>query len=572
MLFPLVLLASLQPSDLLEVPVTRLGVHSDSKMELFRDYLVITVPEEDYATDLDGDGALTSSVVHVVDLRTNEVVNTGLSSHAGLWRSFSDDPADPGERLVASVDGGLQVFDMRTRRTEPAISTPMDPWWVDFNEHALFYGVDETLLSFFVGHSKADLNGDGDALDGVTFRVLPGETDPSPRPAFTGRPVAMHGRRLIAAVAENGGHELNGDLYQIDTVPAVVDAVTLSGRIVPTAMGDFGVLFTSPWENSALPDATDPSWFPIRVREGAQGQTDLNGDGDHADDILHIHFPRTGRTINTGRVAGHLVQPANLPGYDPDQVPDLLLYTLWESSQGEDLNGDGAIEGSFLVVNDLAGGEHVIAREGDALEFWGRHLLFWTYDADEPVRTLGLYDTHTSEVSLTSAVAGVKEPLSSIPTYFQEVVGPFLVFGQAEEEVGADLDGDGDIEGWVLHVHDVREQVTRNLGIPVDLFNGDVLAEGNGSPRAVLGVLEAAVEVDLNGDGELSSRVLFAVDLKSGKVAGLGPGLDFHFGFLFDDDLVVQRPESFAGVDVTGDGDTDDAELIRAHIPWDELR
>ncbi|HVS18804.1 MAG TPA: hypothetical protein VMT18_09420, partial [Planctomycetota bacterium] len=81
----------------------------------------------------------------------------------------------------------------------------------------------------------------------------------------------------------------------------------------------------------------DASAVLVAVSEANQGGTDLNGDGDTFDSVLHV-LPRgsdvlvnLGLALPTGGVP---VQAAHIAG-------DQVLFLVREVEQGVDLNGDG---------------------------------------------------------------------------------------------------------------------------------------------------------------------------------------------------------------------------------------
>ena len=86
------------------------------------------------------------------------------------------------------------------------------------------------------------------------------------------------------------------------------------------------------------------------VGESTQGFSgvgvDLNGDGDTLDRVLHVLHPQTGRTRNL-RLALHRYQLAN----------DRVAFSVLESGQGLDLNGDGDIADNILHVFDARTGQ-----------------------------------------------------------------------------------------------------------------------------------------------------------------------------------------------------------------------
>ena len=80
--------------------------------------------------------------------------------------------------------------------------------------------------------------------------------------------------------------------------------------------------------------------------ESRQGNTDMNGDGDALDRVLHIHDTVTATTVNLGQATDGFVNP-------PDG--NLLSFLVKETAQDNtDLNGDGDVGDMVLHVADLS--------------------------------------------------------------------------------------------------------------------------------------------------------------------------------------------------------------------------
>lgn len=543
-----------------------------------RGRLLVRVSEHDHATDFDGDGRLASSVLHVIDLETGRVVNTTLpATHA----AFSGDPSDAGRRIVAVLPDPdepypahrIAYYDTDEDEVlETRIALELEPVFVDFNDSGLAIHQSELWASLHFGAENADLNGDDDWNDSVTYWSDGFE---SPRLIATGRPVALRGTSLLLAVNENGQTEFNGDDNASDSVPALFDVASMDTTVIPLSLG--------PWqshtnkERNGLEVPRSEDWFALRVFESGQGKTDLNGDGDHADDVLHVHFPAGGVTVNTGVAVERLIEPELVAGHDPAAAEDYLAYTVDERAQGADLDGDGFVGGWMLVLQDLRGSAPVVVRHPPfavELQQWGRFVSFWEYaplpDAvwsfpQGHRRTLMIYDTHTGRATRTRYSSSDGHPLDdeAEPRY-ERLAGPFVLHHRAEDAAGADLNGDGDTDDRVVAVYDARDDAIRNLGLvgrPAAAVEGD---------RAVLLVWEFPLDADLNGDGKLYNAA-FAADLALGRAAPLPPTV-LEPGQLYRGEYLTSWRESVFHEDFTGDGDEDDRQLIGVSIPWDALR
>lgn len=81
------------------------------------------------------------------------------------------------------------------------------------------------------------------------------------------------------------------------------------------------------------------------VVEASQGNTDLNGDGDASDRVLHIHDAPGDRLLNSG-----FATIPNLYFIDGDHV----VTAVSEGAQGaSDLNGDGDTTDNVLHLLEL---------------------------------------------------------------------------------------------------------------------------------------------------------------------------------------------------------------------------
>ena len=82
------------------------------------------------------------------------------------------------------------------------------------------------------------------------------------------------------------------------------------------------------------------------VHEPAQGETDLNGDGDAFDAVFFIVKPPSYKAVNLGLAAATLVGPfgSRNPLFEPTLDRHTLTVVVGELEQGEvDLNGNGIL-------------------------------------------------------------------------------------------------------------------------------------------------------------------------------------------------------------------------------------
>ena len=129
--------------------------------------------------------------------------------------------------------------------------------------------------------------------------------------------------------------------------------------------------------------------------------------------------------------------------------------------------------------------------------------------------------------------------------------GNLVVFEVHEGRQGnTDLNGDGDIDGGVLHVYDHSTGVTTNLG----LVGSIKFVEGN----LVIIPSERDQGIDLNNDGDTEDNVFHIYDHTTGSITNLGLAVGSQL--IIDDNLVsfLVNEHSQGNTDLNGDGDTDD--------------
>jgi len=193
--------------------------------------------------------------------------------------------------------------------------------------------------------SPRDLNGDGDTEDFV-LHVLNAQTGVirnsrlAVRLSFggdIGYPDTIVNDHVIACLVseiDQGGTDLNGNGLVEDHVLHLYDVAS------DTAMN----LGFSPDDDyfHGLNIMNDRA-VAFTVRETLQ---DLNGDGDTLDSVLHVHDTDTGVTTNVGICAESLLSGSRY-----------LAFQVSESAQGNtDLNGDGDTLDSVIHIYDTSGG------------------------------------------------------------------------------------------------------------------------------------------------------------------------------------------------------------------------
>ena len=135
------------------------------------------------------------------------------------------------------------------------------------------------------------------------------------------------------------GADLNADSDTSDDVLHVFDSSTLTTT-------NTGLASIASLQFCRLGISADSGIVVFRVSEGRQGATDLNGDGDTSDNVLHIfdsNTPTSSPTItNTGLAIAGLTTDSGI-----------VAFGVSESRQdATDLNGDGdALDNVLHIAN-----------------------------------------------------------------------------------------------------------------------------------------------------------------------------------------------------------------------------
>jgi len=403
-------------------------------------------------------------------------------------------------------------------------------------------GNGRALIAVHELEQGADLNGDGDLFDQVAYAVdLATGQATSSGLAFSGPSAVLVGDRVCFVaddsevrvwdlagggapvstglfalpypLAEQAGFllflmseprtgaDLNGDGDLFDFVLAALDLQTL-GRPVVTglAVGTGGIIG---------PVLARGAHSAFLVPEQAQGM-DLNGDGDLGDQVLHVFDMDTAVVTNLGLAVEnpHLFSGLELvrPGLTLSE--SAVAFHVPEAAQGgSDLNGDGdALDGVLFVHR---------------------------------------FDTH--------ATVGL-----GLAAWDLALDDEYLVFHVREDAQGAsDLDGDGDADDFVPHVHRLADGSTTSLGVASG-FLGATPSSSSIPPAPALQAPWVAFPhpeagQDLNGDGDGLDVVPYLVDLVGGT-GGPVPVAATPGPFLQPGELALRVSEAQQGEDLDGDG------------------
>lgn len=447
-------------------------------------------------TDLNGDGDALDTVLHVFDFSTGVATNLGFDvvatstqfcqSEALTYSVSSSRVAflarEAGDQVDHNGDGDLQdsvlhLYDAQSQITTNlalACDSTFDTIPPMLMGEFLVFLVDEE------GQFQTDLTGDGDTKDGA-FHVLDLATMQLTNFALASRQYLAGENQAAFVIAEypriGQDVDLNGDGDRDDQVVHVFSPTDFQVRNLGVAVAS-RELAADP-NDTGVPTIIG-DLITLKVSERDQGSTDLNGDGDTNDEVLHVYDQTTGLLANTGLQ----VPPRSSFPYHPSAIGKTVFFVVGESGQGfQDLNGDG--------------------------------------DTDDNV--LHSFGTKTSEIK--NLEFAVSNPSFSSEEAFRSSERWF-VFPVSEPRQEKDLDGDGSIAGDVLLSYDVTSGTLTPIASYID--TSDYQIDGD-----LLAYVVREVEGDLNGDGDNNDSVAHVADLSfssdclSGTVnSGIGPVVD----------------------------------------------
>jgi hypothetical protein len=243
------------------------------------------------------------------------------------------------------------------------------------------------------------------------------------------------------------------------------------------------------------------------VSEEQEGK-DLTGDGDLTDVVLHYANLETGQVSSTGLpVQGYWVGAS------------VALFTVPESHQGRDLNGDGDETDRVLHVLDPRTGtvENLgldaidVVTDGDFAAFKVREWVQGEADLnqDGDVNDIVLYTYHPITMATNLEFAVDLTPI--------QVHSPMVAAAVPEiAQFGADLNGDGDVLDAVLHLFGPSPGVSRNLHRSATTYRFV------GANALLFTTLEQSEGyLDLNGDGDTNDAVAFVHRIDSDSTVDL---------------------------------------------------
>jgi hypothetical protein len=292
--------------------------------------------------------------------------------------------------------------------------------------------------------------------------------------------------------------------------------------------------------------SADGSKIAFETREYQLGQ-DLNSDGDSLDLVIRVYDTTTSTITNTGEL-----------GLWSDISGDIVVFSTYESVYGSDLNGDMDTNDIVVRYYDLSTSTvHNTGADGYLPSIDGDIIAFRTNENDvgQDLNSDGdqsdyIVRYHRISTSTTTNTTYDGQKVS--------VDGDLIAFTTPEGAVGSDLSGDGDQNDDVVRYYSISTTAITNTGTPrggggLSPFGEDPTISGN---IISIGTAEGAVSTDLNSDGDQNDVVVQYFDKSSSSttnvaVSGLSP-------WVHDDIIAFTTYEQSDGVDLNNDGDQND--------------
>ncbi|HEX6885183.1 MAG TPA: hypothetical protein VF530_17545 [Planctomycetota bacterium] len=297
---------------------------------------------------------------------------------------------------------------------------------------------------------------------------------------------------------EQGGLDRNGDGDTLDLVPAVLD-------LADGSLTDLGLAVSS----SPLATVVGEVLIALGVPESAQGSSDLNGDGDALDTVLHVYDASTRTTTNTALAMASLAPAIGL---------GVVAFGVSESAQGAtDLDGDGTATGNVLHVFDSRTGITTSAQRSITSRpiFHDHAFAFTTDEASAGADLNGDGDQDDTSILQTYDLVlggGVSVPLAVAGIPLGALVEDWYTLAD-EAAQGQDLNGDLDLLDGVLlavepHLGSLQPTAITSFPSPLALSDGERLA--------VFATEEDGV--DRNGDAVLDDTYAALIEPGPGTI------------------------------------------------------
>lgn len=470
-------------------------------------HLVLFCVEENEANDYNEDGDARDAGLFVGDLRSLTTTSTGIAVSYNLTDNERDWPAAaaPELGLVAvqwsEAENGEKDVNNNGRATDDVlciynVATKQKTWLGSGGSQPTWSG---GKLYFAQPESPVgrDLNGDGDLRDFVLCFYDPktGQVQSLGAECSTGFRVAGDWAATMTSEAGQGNRDLNFDR---DANDRVVQLYQLSARR---------------WLNTGLESAYEPEvqirltpkLCAIGTNEANQGGKDLNGDGDVSDCVLQV-----------------VTLPAN--GSDP-------LQTF---NSAQDCSGGIQAHDNLTAIITSEKAQHKRDLNGDK-------------DAeDDVVQTFTLGAQAIQDTGLEGA--------EGIYLSAGKVAVPVSEASQSDR----DLNGDKDVDDYVLHLYDAVRNKISNTKVTVE----QALLGNEGTLIWRVSEMDQA-DRDLNRDMDTDDSIVAVMDMATGHWSVTG------YATMLSEMWPVARGCVFAlsemdqgGRDINNDGEMDDDVVV----------
>ncbi len=385
---------------------------------------------------------------------------------------------------------------------------------------------------------NTDLNGDGDAIDDFVLHFYNSTAGTTTNVGLVITTAFFDGNNiaLIVDEAKQGGTDLNGDADATDNVLHIYD-------IAAGTTANVGL-------DSGIIPVIDGNNVAFVVSEASQGNTDLNGDADATDNVLHVYDITAGTTANVGLDSG-------FPAIDGNNV----AFVVSEFNQGNtDLNGDADTSDHVLHVYDITAGTTTnVGFDSVNPQLDGNSVAFAVSEGAQGNTDLnGDADTNDFVLHVYDITAGTTANVG-LQSFNLVLDGNNVAFAVNETGQGnTDLNGDADATDDVLHVYDITAGTTANVG----LYSLNFVLDGNNVAFAVNEANQG--NTDLNGDADTNDVVLHVYDITAGTTTNVG----LHsFNFVLDGNNVAFLVNEFnqGNTDLNGDADSTDSNILHVY-------
>lgn len=349
-----------------------------------------------------------------------------------------------------------------------------------------------------------DLNGDGDTSDNLLayYDIATGSvtyTKEEPH-RLNGESKAISGSIITYIVYEwNVGQDYNGDGDKYDFILAYYDIST--DTVTYTSEQPF-------WSYGNSFDISE-NIITFIASERSSGR-DLNGDGDRYDVVLAYY------DIFSGTVTYTKEQPYYIYGNSPTISEGVIAYIANEIKLARDSNGDGDMMDNVLAYYDISTGSATYTAEqpyvagGNCLDISGSIISYLineydvgrdlNADGDMMDNLLAYYNISTGSATYTS-----EQPYGSNgnrPT----LSGGVITFIVNEDNLGQDLNGDGDTMDNMLAYYDIASgSATYTTAQPYWSSKNSPDISGN---VITFIAKESDLEQDINGDADMYDNII----------------------------------------------------------------